>query len=74
MGSYTTLLSVKNIYILSYFLNIMNWDRTLHYCLSGIFKSPKQRLETYCFAPFLIIIIIILLLFVLVILLSFRAP
>ena len=37
MGSYTTLLSVKNIYILSYFLNIMNWDRTLHYCLSGIF-------------------------------------
>ena len=37
MGSDTTLLSVRNIYILFYFLNIMNWDRTLHYCLSGIF-------------------------------------
>ena len=49
LGSDTTLLSVRNIYILFYFLNIMNWDRTLHYCLSGIFKSPKQRLETYCF-------------------------
>ena len=34
MGSDTTLLSVRNIYILFYFLNIMNWDRTLHYCLS----------------------------------------
>jgi hypothetical protein len=34
---YTYLLSVRNIYILSYFLNIMNWDRTLHYSLSGIF-------------------------------------
>ena len=37
-----------------------------------IFKSPKQRLETYCFCSFLIIIIIIII--VLVILLSFRAP
>ena len=37
MGSYTTLLSVMNIYILLYFLNIIKWDRTLHYCLSGIF-------------------------------------
>ena len=37
LGSDTTLLSVRNIYILFYFLNIMNWDRTLHYCLSGLF-------------------------------------
>ena len=37
LGSDTTLLSVRNIYILFYFLNIMNWYRTLHYCLSGIF-------------------------------------
>ena len=36
LGSEATLLSVRSIYILCYFLNIMNWDRTLHYCL-GIF-------------------------------------
>ena len=31
LGSDTTLLSVRNIYMLFYFLNVMNWDRTLHY-------------------------------------------
>ena len=36
MGTDTTQLSVRNIYILFYFLNIMKWDHTLHYCLSGI--------------------------------------